>query len=698
MVQVCPERELVAGAFAEVFAPPTALTVDEWADKHRIVVGSDEPGPWRTRRTPHIRGPMRAWTDDGVDTIVLMFAAQQCKTECIFNCLMYDVDVDPKWWMFVYPGYEDCKRVNKKRLIPSLRATPRMAEKFAGERDDATTTEISLGQTEVFFAWTGSDARLKSLPIQRLAEDEIDEFAPGAEQLVADRIKASARAKRIRTSTPSRKGVGIDAAYQNSDRRRFERPCPHCGVYREWTWGDVAWGVTDADGTRRTGGQCSPDEAEASAHVVCPECGDQIFDHHRAGMNARGVWVREGERVERIDAAEPTAAGDTGLAGFADDPELTGRHLGCPIPAGVRVVGEPVNPSRTAGFRANSLISPFAGSATGKMVRAFADAGFRMTPEFAQGWLGEAWEEKGEKVEAAALLERCVPVSRGGYRFGTVPSWASVLLGGIDVQPQACHVLVRAYAPRAERTALVWFATIPAPEAEQLAELDAILVKAFEREGGGLARVLMWVIDSGHRTKQVYSLAMRHQSFFDRLFVAKGQAESVRSDPYWISPPDAETGRRVDLMNVNVGFHKDELFAAMQNPERWLLPAGCPPEYLDQVTAEQRSPIVRMVAPGGSRGGKFEKPSSRTQWVLRPGRKDNHAWDVETYINCLAMRFNMHQCSSNLLGSGAAPTPLPPPPARPVQAMPGPPPPATKEPRQTPRPPRLRSRRQVWRR
>lgn len=650
-----PERELVRGAFDEVFAAPSAMTVDEWSDKHRIVVGSDEPGPWRTRRTPHTRGPMRAWTDPGVDTLILMYAAQQCKTETIFNCLMYDADVDPHWWMFVYPDFEACKLVNKKRLIPSLKATPRMAEKFSGARDDATVTEISLGQNEVFFAWAGSDSRLKSTPIQRLAEDEIDEFPDGADALVKDRIKAASRPKRIRTSTPTFKGVGIDAAYDASDRRRFDRPCPHCRVYREWLWADVAWGVIDADGTFRGGSRCTKQEASGSAHVVCPECKGRIDDHHRDGMNVRGVWVREGERVEYSRDFKPE------LDPWTDDPELGGMHLNCPIPWYAKVVGEPKFPGRTAGFRANSLISPFAGSRVGKMVEAFAEAGFRMTKEFARGWLGEAWEDKGEKVEESVLAERCVPVSRGGYRFGTVPAWANVLLGWIDVQHDACYLGVRAYAPRAEKSAMVWYERIPAPEAHRLAELDAVPSRSFPREGGGFARVLMWAIDSGHRLEQVLSLATRHQSAYDRLMVVRGQAETVRPDPYWIVTGENSKGRTlpVPVMNVNVGFFKDEVFAQLQDDQRWLLPSGCPREYLEQVTAEWRSPVVQTVSPGGSRGARYEKPGSRTRWVLRPGKKENHAWDGETYTSSLAFRFKMHQCTSNLLGSGAVPTPLP---------------------------------------
>ena len=47
-------------AFLEGLRPEQALTVSEWADKHRRLSSkaSAEPGPWRTNRTPYLREPM----------------------------------------------------------------------------------------------------------------------------------------------------------------------------------------------------------------------------------------------------------------------------------------------------------------------------------------------------------------------------------------------------------------------------------------------------------------------------------------------------------------------------------------------------------------------------------------------------------------------------------------------------------------
>lgn len=60
------------------FAPPESLTVDEWADKHRRLSpeSSAEAGPWRTKRTPYLEEPMKAFTDPKVHKIVMVAASQ----------------------------------------------------------------------------------------------------------------------------------------------------------------------------------------------------------------------------------------------------------------------------------------------------------------------------------------------------------------------------------------------------------------------------------------------------------------------------------------------------------------------------------------------------------------------------------------------------------------------------------------------
>ena len=94
----------IAGAVKR-FAPPESLTVDEWADKHRRLSpeSSAEAGPWRTKRTPYLEEPMRAFTDPKVHKIVMVAASQVGKSELELNIIGYIIDQDPGSILYVHP-------------------------------------------------------------------------------------------------------------------------------------------------------------------------------------------------------------------------------------------------------------------------------------------------------------------------------------------------------------------------------------------------------------------------------------------------------------------------------------------------------------------------------------------------------------------------------------------------------------------
>jgi phage terminase large subunit GpA-like protein len=71
--------EAVRQAWKAGLAPDPALTVSEWADRHRILSsrGASEAGPYRTARTPYIRPIMDALSPrHPASRVVFMIAAQ----------------------------------------------------------------------------------------------------------------------------------------------------------------------------------------------------------------------------------------------------------------------------------------------------------------------------------------------------------------------------------------------------------------------------------------------------------------------------------------------------------------------------------------------------------------------------------------------------------------------------------------------
>ena len=54
-------------------APPPKLSIDQWADRYRILSSksSSEPGKWSTDRAPYQRGIMQAISDKKTEMVVL---------------------------------------------------------------------------------------------------------------------------------------------------------------------------------------------------------------------------------------------------------------------------------------------------------------------------------------------------------------------------------------------------------------------------------------------------------------------------------------------------------------------------------------------------------------------------------------------------------------------------------------------------
>ncbi|KPN62320.1 Phage terminase large subunit (GpA) [Aliiroseovarius crassostreae] len=71
-------------------------------------------------------------------------------------------------------------------------------------------------------------------------------------------------------------------AYEQSDQRVFEVPCPHCGQFSEILWADIKW---DAD---------KPE----TAHWCCPSCEGRVEDRQKAQIVAAGRWRALAPHVE----------------------------------------------------------------------------------------------------------------------------------------------------------------------------------------------------------------------------------------------------------------------------------------------------------------------------------------------------------------------------------------------------------------
>lgn len=291
-----------AEAFLSSFKPKSILTVSEWADRHRVLTTetSSVPGNWRTSFTPYLREPMDTCGGVEYKHVVLMFASQTAKSECINNVAAYFIDQEPSPQMLVQPTLQTAKEYSQIRIGPMIKACPVLADKVIDEDNAKKSTK---DKPSMYFkpypggylvmAGSNSPASLASKPIRILLRDEIDRFPdsiPGEGSpldLSEQRTRTFFNKKIVDSSTPLIKGESkIEAIFLQSDQRHYFVPCPHCAYEQELLWENVHW---DKEG--------SDLERSKTAVIACTSCGEVMKREGRADSNwiGQGHWRKTAE-------------------------------------------------------------------------------------------------------------------------------------------------------------------------------------------------------------------------------------------------------------------------------------------------------------------------------------------------------------------------------------------------------------------
>lgn len=613
---------LIDELFAEHLALPALLTVDEWADQHRILPRetSAEPGPWRTERTPYMRQILRDLSDSSdASDVVLMFGTQLSKSESGNNWLGYIIDHVPGPMMLIQPTVDLAKRYSKQRIAPMIRACPVLAGKVreSRSRDSGNTTllkEFPGGLLVITGA--NSAAGLASMPARYIHADEVDDYPLDVDgqgeplQIASARQDTFARRKRLVTSSPKRpKGLSlVESLFDAGTRFRYQVACPHCGHYQRLVWA----GEEDGPGLRFR------DEDPATAVYVCAGCGTEIEEHHKTAMLAGGVWVAE----------NPGAS-------------VRSYHL-------------------------SSLYSPLGWFSWRKLVAEYLvakDAAARGDSQPRKTWintrLAETYREEGARLEGAKLRERA-----GTRPLRTVPAACLALTAGVDTQDNRLEVVVWAWGPGDECAVVdvqqIWgdpaqTERTPGGQPTVWERLDALFETRYRHEGGNTLGVEAVAIDTGgHCTHAVYAYCRGRHShrtraggieWIRRTYAIKGMDRpglpiKGRASPVDVNWRGSIVKAGVKLWIVGVTAAKDWWHAHLklkdQGPGYVHLAADLPDEFYEQMTSEQR--VLARTARG-----------HRYVWV-KDGGKRNEAWDCSVYALFAAHALDLHRFTEAMWG------------------------------------------------
>ena len=344
----------VLSSTMQTFRPPPKLTVSEWADSYRKLSpeSSAESGSWRTSRCEYQREIMDSFNITGIERIVVMTSSQVGKTEILLNALGYYVDQDPSPVMVVQPNLTMGQAFSKDRLAAMIRDSDRLREVVsdAKSRDSGNTTmHKKFPGGHITISSSGSPAGLASRPIRCLFLDEIDRFEHNVKgegspiSLATARTKTFFNRKIFMCSTPTIKGISaIESAFEESDMRYYNVPCPECKHKQVLKWKNVIW---------------DENKPETAAYA-CEGCGSLINESSKQWMINNGEWVA------------------------------------------TNVL------NKTAGFHISELYSVWSTWSDMAFAFLEAKKNPETLKTFINTSLGQSWEEQSESVEYETLLER----------------------------------------------------------------------------------------------------------------------------------------------------------------------------------------------------------------------------------------------------------------------------------------------------
>lgn len=281
-------------AVAEGILPPKIISVSQWADENRILSGkgSSEPGKFRTDRTPYIREIQDTLSlHDPTRRVVVMKASQVGVSEAAMNAIGHTICFNPCPILVIYPVEALAKKMSRIRFDPMIEASPRLRDLVASKRSrDSGNTELAKEFVggNITFGGASSPNALSSISAALLIPDEVDRMPLDVSSegdplfLASQRAAAFSRHKIVMISTPTRsKTSTIYQEFEESDKRKYMIPCPHCGHRQELILENFHYEKAD---------RYCPD-----AWFQCTGCQGRIEETDKAQFLPAGKWVATAE-------------------------------------------------------------------------------------------------------------------------------------------------------------------------------------------------------------------------------------------------------------------------------------------------------------------------------------------------------------------------------------------------------------------
>jgi len=301
---------------SEVLLPPERIKVSDAAEKYfRIHNPPAYTGPYLNSKVPYLQEPMDTLESRDFTAVCIVAPAQSGKTNMSLAWLSYNVVCDPSDFMIVEKSQTESKNFSMMKVDRMIRHSPQINSRLI-QRRTASNIHDKKFKSGTFLTMTWPTVNsLSGKTVRRVSLSDYDRM----DQDIGGEGSPFDMARR-RTNTYKRLGMtyvesspsydslnprwrpvtphegpptnGIVGIFNRGDRRLRYWQCPHCDEWFEPTFKTLRWPASD-----------DVMESAENVYMACPHCFDEngamITQDMRAELDANGVWLRDGELIDK---------------------------------------------------------------------------------------------------------------------------------------------------------------------------------------------------------------------------------------------------------------------------------------------------------------------------------------------------------------------------------------------------------------
>jgi hypothetical protein len=170
------------------------------------------------------------YADDHPHMVEIKAAQMGLTTKAILRCMYAARYRGFRGILYLFPSRTDVSEFTKGRIDPLIEDNSDTLGRWLHDTDSANIKQ--LWNCFLYLRGMKSRTGLKSVPVDFIVFDEMDEGSPVAVDMAMERMSHSEFKEVLKLSNPTLPDYGIDKAFQETDQRFWHLKCEHCG---EWT-------------------------------------------------------------------------------------------------------------------------------------------------------------------------------------------------------------------------------------------------------------------------------------------------------------------------------------------------------------------------------------------------------------------------------------------------------------------------------